>query len=42
LYVGIGVGRENPDVRAVVWKVLHAGGESDGSRSTPSNMIKAR
>ncbi len=42
LYVCTGVDRKEPDVGTMIWELSHTGGESNGSRCTPCNMIETR
>ncbi len=41
LYKCEGFQRKKPDIRTVKREVPNAGGESDGSRGTPGNVINA-
>jgi hypothetical protein len=36
------VNRKEPDVGTMIWELSHVGGEGDGGRCTPCNMIEAR
>jgi hypothetical protein len=42
LYTHRGIRREKPNVGAIIRKVTQAGGESDGGRCTPCNVVNAR
>jgi hypothetical protein len=42
LYVCSGISREEPDVGAIIREIAQTGGESDGGRATPCNVVYAR
>ncbi len=42
LYVCGRIGREEPNIGTIIQKIAQTGGEGDGGRTTPCNVVYAR